>query len=280
LVKKFERAETLVFYFTDPTCSWCWATEPKIRRLQEEFRGHIRLIYKMGGLMEKWIGYRDPENNIRRPAQMAPRWADVARQTGMPIDERIWRDDPPLSTFPACIAFKAAQFQGERVSVRFLRRLREAVFLEGKNTAREDVLYRLARETGLNLERFKKDFKEGKAESAFRHDLEEAREQFILGFPTLLFRGPGGHEAKLYGYLDYESYRRAMDDVNSRPLNRFEPKSILSIVKKYEGILLSEATEMFGLEPSEAEERLEKLRKEKQVRRVKVGRGDFFWMPA
>ena len=198
----------------------------------------------------------------------------------MPIDERIWREDPPLSTYPACIAFKAAEFQGVRLGLRYLRRLREAVFLERKNTSRDDVLFRLADQVGLRLDRFRKDFSEGKAESAFRQDLEDAREQYILGFPTLLFRGNLGREAKLYGFREYESYRQAIDDVKGRPVMRSRPKTLLSFVKKYERVLLPEVTEVFGLDPEKALGELEALRKEKKVRKLKIGRGDFIWVPA
>ena len=280
MIKKKKKDEISAIYFTDPTCSWCWATEPKVRRLLEEYGDQIKISYKMGGLMEKWIGYNDPEENIQKPAQMAPRWAEVSRQTGMPIDERIWREDPPLSTFPACIAVKAAEFQGARLGVRYLRRLREAVFLERKNTSRDEVLFRLAKQVGLRLDRFRKDFKEGKAESAFRQDLEDAREQYILGYPTILFRSKHGREAKLYGYREYESYRQAIDDVQGSVMKRSRPKNLLSFVKKYGRVLLPEVAEVFGLDPEKAAEQLEALRKEKKVRKVKLDRGDFLWVPA
>jgi predicted DsbA family dithiol-disulfide isomerase len=278
--KKIDQPEILISYFTDPSCVWSWAIEPKIRRLLEEYGGKIRILYKMGGLMEKWTGYQDPENRITKPSQMAPRWADVARRTGMPIDERIWREDPPDSTYPPCIAFKAAEFQGARISVRYLRRLREAVFLERKNTAREEVLFRLAKEVGLDVERFQKDFKEGRAESAFRQDLEDAREQFILGFPTLLFRGTRDREAKLYGYLEYDSYRRAIDDVWGSPVKRNRQEGIAAFVRKYHRVLLPEVAELFHLETEEAAGQLEMLKKRKQLRRKPVGGGGFLWEAA
>jgi len=277
LKKNVKENGITIIYFTDPTCSWCWATEAKVRRLLEEYGHQIQIVYKMGGLLEKWTGYQNPEENINRPAQMAPRWVDVSDRTGMPIDERIWREDPPLSTFPACIAFKAAEFQGTRLAVRYLRRLREAVFLERKNTSREEVLFRLAKQVGFQMARFRKDYKEGRAESAFRQDLEDAREQFILGFPTFLFRSSLGREAKLYGYREYEGYQQALDDVCGSPLKRSKPSSLLSFLNKYDRVLLAEVTEVFGLDPEQATQRLESLRKEKKVRREAIGKGNFFW---
>lgn len=277
--KKGVQSEVQVFYFTDPCCPWCWASEPKIRRMMEEYGERIRLVYKMGGFMEKWTGFQVGDQPIRKPIQMAPYWIEISRRTGVPMDERIWKSNPPLSSYPACIAFKAAEMQGARLALRYLRRLREAVFLEQKNTAEEAVLFRLAKQAGLKIDRFRRDFKEGPAESAFRQDLEESREQFILGFPTLFFRGGGGREAKLYGYREYESYRRAIDDVCRDRVPRVKPKNISAFIKRYGGALLPEVVEVFGLEPEEAESELEALRRKRRLRRTSVGNGDVLWLP-
>ena len=38
--------------FTDPYCSWCWATEPILYRLRETYREQLSFRYVMGGLVE------------------------------------------------------------------------------------------------------------------------------------------------------------------------------------------------------------------------------------
>jgi protein-disulfide isomerase-like protein with CxxC motif len=34
-------------YYTDPACSWSWAAEPALRRLQMEFGDAARITYVM-----------------------------------------------------------------------------------------------------------------------------------------------------------------------------------------------------------------------------------------
>ena len=40
-----------ITYFTDPYCSWCWATEPVLMRLQETYRDQVKVRYVLGGLV-------------------------------------------------------------------------------------------------------------------------------------------------------------------------------------------------------------------------------------
>src|SRR6185312_7774677 len=112
-----------------------------------------------------WQSYCDPINSVSRPLQMAPLWFQVRRVSGMPIDEQIWLEDPPQSSYPACIAFKAAARQGPQYAEGYLRRMREGVMLERRNISRREVLMRIAEElahdtvyhAGFDLEHFRQD---------------------------------------------------------------------------------------------------------------------------
>ena len=76
--------------------------EPELRRLQAEFGDQVAVTYVMGGLARE---FTTPLDELRR-------WLDVGAQTGMPVDPRLWLDAPPASSYPACLAVKAAAEQG------------------------------------------------------------------------------------------------------------------------------------------------------------------------
>ncbi len=102
-----------VRYYTDPACSWSWGTEPKLRRLIWEFGAELRFTWVMGGLARQYgPDYRDREAGIGAGAdcfaELMAHWLDVAAESGMPIDARIWSQNPISSTYPACQAVKAA----------------------------------------------------------------------------------------------------------------------------------------------------------------------------
>jgi hypothetical protein len=46
--------EVRASYYTDPACSWSWALEPALRRLNVEFGDEVRFTYVMGGLAREF----------------------------------------------------------------------------------------------------------------------------------------------------------------------------------------------------------------------------------
>lgn len=204
-------------YYTDPLCCWSWALEPGWRRLCYEFGAQLTCRLRMGGLIPDWNTFRDPLNSIQRPAQMGPHWMYVRSVSGMPIDERIWSEDPPASSYPACLAVKAAERQGQGVAERYLRRLRQAVMLERRNLARREVLLELANDLSarsagaLDVSRFCHDLDAAETVQAFREDLKEVRYQQIGRFPTLVLLRPEGTGLLLVGYRPYTVLRAALE---------------------------------------------------------------------
>lgn len=209
-----------IVYFTDPLCSWCWGFEPQWRRLGYELGGAAVWRYRMGGVIAGWDRYNDPVNDIRRPAQMGPQWLHVAAMTGMPLDARIWTDDPPASSYPACVAVKAAERHSADFGARYLRRLREAVMLGDRNIARREVLISLADETAADcppetrpdLASFGSDLDDPAVQDAFRDDLKEAAYRGIGRFPALIVKR-GATGLVLVGYRPYAALRAAVEQV-------------------------------------------------------------------
>jgi putative protein-disulfide isomerase len=202
-----------VTYFTDPLCSWSWAFEAIWRRLRYELADRISWRYVLGGMIPDWQSFNDPLHSVHRPAQMGPSWYEVRHLTGMPIDEMIWLQDPPASSYPACVAVKAAGRQGAAVEEAYLRRLREAVMLERRNVARREVLVELfdelAGEPGEPL-RFRRDIVGNEALEAFREDLKDAGYRNIGRFPAFVLRGAAGRAVLLVGYRPYPVLREAL----------------------------------------------------------------------
>ncbi|MBZ9768261.1 DsbA family protein [Mesorhizobium sp. CA6] len=77
---------------------------------------------------------------------MAPLCIQASAVTGMPVEPMIWVKDPPASSWPACVAVKAIGLQSPAAGDLYLRQVRRALMLEGRNVARDKVLVELARE--------------------------------------------------------------------------------------------------------------------------------------
>lgn len=254
-----------VIYYTDPLCSWSWAFETQWRRLCCEFAGRLNRRFVMGGLIADWQHFSDPLNDISRPAQMGPHWLQVRQLAGMPIDERIWHEDPPASSYPACIAVKAAAQQGQAIAEAYLRRLREAVMLERRNITRQEVLLSLAEELaapiagtgGLDLAQFRNDLQGQNALNTFREDLKDVQYRGIGRFPTLVLRPTSGSAVIIVGYRPYQALREALAHVAPTITPVRSTKDLDAYVACWRRITARELAEALDLETNVATQMLE-----------------------
>ncbi|HYC27745.1 MAG TPA: DsbA family protein, partial [Chitinophagaceae bacterium] len=159
--------EIEITIYTDPLCCWSWAFEPQLQQLQKDLGGKATWQYRMGGLLPSWENFHDEVNAVTRPVQMGPVWMHAGQIAGLPIQHQLWMRDPPASSYPACIAVKCAQLQSAALGELMLRLLREACMTEGKNIARQTVLFDTAEKLAsidpcFNLEQFKDDLSNDK----------------------------------------------------------------------------------------------------------------------
>src|SRR4051794_13320865 len=152
-----------VAYFTDPLCPWSWGAEPLMRRLQVEFSDQVRITYVMAGMSREIDA-----------AQKLSSTLDVIAETGMPADPRIWLEHPPRSSYPSCMAVKAAGEQG--LDGKFLRRLREGAFLRRERVDNAEAFLTAGRDVaGLDLARFDIDMRSNAIVELFGADRESAQ---------------------------------------------------------------------------------------------------------
>lgn len=244
--------------------------------------------FKMGGLVEDINKFYDPANNIGGEnwyRQVAAHWLDASRHHGMPVDEQVFYDikDEFRSTYPACIAYKSAEFQDEALAKRFLRRMREAAAAERQAIHRLEIQEILAQEVGLAPDQFMEDIKNGKAEGPFREDLQEYRSRGNTGFPTFLIHNFKGIEIILRGYQRFESFESAFqkiagDTLRPNPIVTDE-QSILAFVRKYGKVASKEVAEVFNLTKESAREWLSQLKEKGFLKEQKAGNGFFYSIP-
>ena len=118
-----------VVEYTDPGCVWSWSSEPALRALRQRYGDalHWRRVF---GIQIDSLDLSIPARSSARPRSSAKAGSRWPRHTGAPITERLERMH--VSTLPASRAARAAERQGPVVAERVLRRLREAVFVDGR----------------------------------------------------------------------------------------------------------------------------------------------------
>ena len=254
-----------LLYFTDPICSSCWGIEPQLRKLKQEYGAYFSIDYKMGGLLKSWGEYGGKD--VGNPADVAVHWDEASEYYHMPIDGDVWKEDPLDSSYPPSIAFKAAQLQDSELAERFLRRIREMVFLEKKNITKWEHLAQAALETGLDVIRFHNDY-HNKAEELFQQDLEAAKQWGVRGFPTIFFLDSEGNQFKVYGSKPYEQYEQALLKLAPDAIKQAAPASYEAVLNSYNTLTTKEFAFLNNKNNQEAEVILNYLEEQKQVERI------------
>ncbi len=207
-----------ITYFTDPLCCWSWAFEGAWKRLINEFANHISYKYVMCGLLPDWNSYHDPINSVSRPAQMGPVWMQASHVSGVPIKSELWIIDPPVSSYPACIAVKCANIQSPSFGEQYLQLTREAVMLQLQNIGKQEVLVNIAEKlaktnSDFDVQHFADDLVNGAGLEAFRADWNWAQMQRVERYPTLIFKRKSHRSILFSGYKPYEALLQAFQQI-------------------------------------------------------------------
>jgi predicted DsbA family dithiol-disulfide isomerase len=271
-----------VIEFTDPASIWCWGSEPILRKLETHYEGKIKISYVMGGLVKDITKLHDVSGDtVQINEQVAGKWLKASQRHGMPVEISgfsLFLDDYS-STYPMNIAYKAAQFQDEKLAKQFLRRMREASAIEGKKVNQTKVLIELARESGLDTEKFIRSFSDGSAETAFLEDLKLVRSNRVHNFPSFLVKNNQGKKIRLRGYQSYAAIRDVIDHLSNGTLSekRFEgtEKQVLAFIRKFKRAAVVEIDQVFNLSAARREKIIHKLQNKNLIKLTTVGNGCF-----
>jgi putative protein-disulfide isomerase len=242
-------------YYTDPACSASWAAEPALRRLQVEFGDEVEITYVMGGLSRQYEGDQ---------SRLVTEWLDAAERSGMPVDPRAWNGPGAIgSSFPACMAFKAAAEQGPEAAARYLRALREGIMCRRRKLDGAEALVEEARAAGLDSERFRIDLGSHAIVEAFGADLEETRGGPVESLPALCFAG-GGSEHWRGAQDGYEGWREAALAGGAAPASG-PPLAVIAALERFGSMAAVEVSAVCDLPEPRAQAELWRLATEWRV---------------
>ncbi len=275
-----------ILAFTDPVCTWCWGSEPVLRKLQVWYGSQIQITPVMGGLVEDIRKFYDQANAIggdpeKANSQIAKHWLEASERHGMPVEIEGFRlfSADTVSTYPQNIAYKAVELCNPELASKFLRRIREASAAEARETGRREVLIELANDVGVELAAFIKHLDDGTAAQAFRDDLLTTRQYGARGFPTFLFRW-GTKELMLRGYQSFHGMQAVIASLSEGQLQEHAPETsgqaILDFLQRDGRAATVELKAVFDLPSAELEDLLLTLTRQQQIQYMPVGNGGFW----
>ncbi|WP_442599191.1 ClpXP adapter SpxH family protein [Neobacillus sp. D3-1R] len=262
-----------IYMFIDPLCPECWALEPIIKKLMIEYGKYFSIKHILSG--------RIATLNISKKKNyesIAEFWEKTASRTGMSCDGSLWLENPVSSPFIASVAIKAAELQGRRAGIRFLRKLQEVLFLDKQNISNFEVLKNSASSIGLDVEEFITDIHSESAAKAFQCDLKITAEMEVDEIPTLVFFNENAEDEgiKITGYYPYEVYVQIIEEILQEKPVKQAPPPLECFLKYFSLVASKEIAVVYNMTISQVEREMKKLLLKQKVEQVPVKYG-MFW---
>jgi len=197
---------SILYYYHDPMCSWCWGYRPTWEKLQEALPNSVQLQSVLGGLAE------DTEQIMPRAMQqaIAGYWKRIEQELGTPFNFDFWDHcTPRRDTYKSCRAVIAASQQ--QCEAQMILTIQKAYYLEAKNPSEIDTLLELADRLELNVDQFQTDLHSDHTEKSLQQQIQFSRQSPIHGFPSLVL----SHDQHIHAMtLDYKNHRTTLAHID------------------------------------------------------------------
>ena len=189
--------------FSDYLCPWCYNAAVRLGDVERAYGARVAVRWRAFPLIPDSrpgrVSTEQTREGRRKVGAEEPRAKFALPEPGTGL---------PSSSLPALTAVKAAERQGRDAGAALHRALFAAHFGENLDIGRTDVVWRLARGSGLDMARFEADCAGGEPHRAVLHDYAEAVAWFgVSALPTVVF----DEKVSLVGAVAGEQYRLLID---------------------------------------------------------------------
>lgn len=262
-----------IYMFVDPLCPECWALEPILKKLKIEYGQYFTFKHVLSGRLATL-------NKGKRKTyeSLAHTWERTASRSGMSCDGTLWLENPISTPYAVSIAIKAAELQGRKLGMRFLRKLQELLFLKKQNVSNVSVLMECARNAGLDVKEFLNDLHSESAAKAFQCDLKITVEMGVDTIPTLVFFNENIEDEgiKITGYYPYSVYVRIIHEMLGEEVDPVPPPPLEVFLDTFKFVASKEISVVYNMPINEVEREMKKLLLKQKVEHVRVKYGSFW----
>ncbi|VAW69631.1 Thioredoxin [hydrothermal vent metagenome] len=139
---------TVLYYFHDPMCSWCWGFKPVLAQLTQGLSNTLQIEHVVGGLAAD----SDMPMPEKMQTQIKSNWQAIQQTIpGTEFNYDFWDSCMPRrSTYPACRAVLASKQLMPDKHSEMNSAIQQAYYLQARNPSDYNVLYSLAEDIGHN----------------------------------------------------------------------------------------------------------------------------------
>ncbi|WP_318505080.1 ClpXP adapter SpxH family protein [Bacillus sp. T3] len=268
-----EKKPIEIYMFVDPLSPECWALEPITKKLQIEYGRYFSIKHVLSGRLAT-LNLGKKRNN----QTIADLWEKTASRSGMSCDGSLWLENPISSPYLTSIAIKAAELQGRKYGMRYLRKIQELLFLEKQDVSDFSVLIQCANSVKLDVDEFVNDIHSDIASKAFQCDLKIMAEMDVQEIPTLVFFNENIEEEgiKITGYYPYEIYVQILEEMLQHKPLPAAPPSLESFVRYFKLVAAKEIAVVYNMTLLEVNREMKKMQLKQIVEQVPAKYG-IFW---
>ncbi len=199
-----------LYYFHDPMCSWCYAFDNTLTRLQQQLPASVNLIKITGGLAADSIVpmSQDMIDAIQK------NWRRIENVvTGVTFNYDFWQKNTPYrSTYLACRAVICATKQNTEFETKMIHAIQQAYYQDAKNPSIATTLFKCAESIGLNVEQFQKDIDSEAIDQELKKQINFSYKSGISSYPSLLLLINKQHHSI---EIDYNNEKLILEQINN-----------------------------------------------------------------
>ena len=259
-----------IYHATAPTCWWSWGYEAVLNRLALVYGDRVKVHLLLGCVYEdldEWM------RNYEMTLEGQREWAREAVQImGVPLRTNYGANEP-RNVMPATLAVLAAKRQGEAKGARFNRSVLRRFCVEGQDVTSDSVLEAAAKEAGLNVDAFFRDYRDTEARQKELGHQGHGFPHVPLGFYSIALTDGGDRTVLLDYAFDPAVIEGAIEYLSGTRLPKQKSLDIVSYLRRHGPTPLREIARIAGCTDKVASARLSQLKKAGRVTSVSLSGG-------
>jgi putative protein-disulfide isomerase len=202
------KSPTILWYFADPMCSWCWGFSPVLDQIKAHYGDKLKVALMMGGLRPGSTEPMTPESR----EEILHHWHQVKKMTGQEFNfENAMPDGFIYDTEPPSRAVISVSEINPESTLAYFKKVQEAFYVGQKDVADEDVLKELMSPFSIDGQEFAEKFNSDELKSKTQVHFKNTRQAEVRGFPTLVLNTESDFKKISTGYGTFDVLSQKID---------------------------------------------------------------------
>lgn len=198
--------KTKIYYVMDVMCGWCYGFSDVISKIQEKYKDDYDFNIVPGGM---WVGDNVKTMDISLGSYIKGHNSKIETMTGKRFGEGFNKNvlegsNRVLDSLPGSKALVLIQKLKKEVAFSYLKKVQEALFIEGRDTNDINLYTELAESFGISKDLFEKEMLSKELEKETYNTFNSVFSLGVNSFPTVVAVVGNKSQIISQGYSSFE----------------------------------------------------------------------------